>query len=149
MIKVLPASQFVSSVAQPQREESVPESAVPRTDVHQQNDGVPPRSQNLDSTVGSTQGNPEDTGPEVQDPLAGMSDIDRWGLKGFTHMMNNYPDYAALATGIDVASFNLPLSSPEYVCRLQIPQSRANFAQIDLRPSLLDLGQRATTACRA
>ncbi|KAE9363483.1 hypothetical protein N431DRAFT_431701 [Stipitochalara longipes BDJ] len=108
-------SQFISSIAQPQREESVPQPALSRTDGHQQNDAGAPRSQNLDSTVGSSQGNPEDTGPEVQDPLAGMSDIDRWGLKGFTTMMNNFPDYAALVTGMDVASFGLDLSSHELI----------------------------------
>jgi CCR4-NOT transcription complex subunit 2 len=84
-----------------------------RTDGHQQIEGGAPRSQNLDSTVGSSQGNPEDTGPEVQDPLANMSEIDRWGLKGFTLMMNNFPDYAALVTGMDVTSLGLDLNSNE------------------------------------
>jgi CCR4-NOT transcription complex subunit 2 len=119
MVKAFSTSQFVSSIAQPQREENVLQPAMSRADGHQQNDGGAPRSQNLDSTVGSSQGNPEDTGPEVQDPLAGMSDIDRWGLKGFTTMMNNFPDYAALVTGMDVASFGLDLSSHEYVWELQ------------------------------
>jgi len=130
MVKAFSTSQFVSSIAQPQREESVPQSAISGTDVHQQNDGVPPRSQNLDSTVGSSQGNPEDTGPEVQDPLAGMSDIDRWGLKGFLYMMNNFPDYAALATGIDVASFNLDLNSREYVCCVQTHETELTLFRL-------------------
>jgi CCR4-NOT transcription complex subunit 2 len=84
-----------------------------RTDAHQQNEGGALRSQILDSTVGSSQGNPEETGPEVQDPLANMSEIDKWGLKGFTLMMNNFPDYAALVTGMDVTSLGLDLNSNE------------------------------------
>jgi CCR4-NOT transcription complex subunit 2 len=84
-----------------------------RTDGHQQNDGAAPRSQNLDSTVGSSQDNAEETGPEVQDPLANMSEIDKWGLKGFTLMMNNFPDYAALVTGMDLTSLGLDLNSNE------------------------------------
>jgi CCR4-NOT transcription complex subunit 2 len=105
--------QFGSSIAQPQREDSAPQSTMSRTDGHQQNEGGAPRSQNLDSTVGSSQGNPEETGPEVQDPLANMSEIDKWGLKGFTLMMNNFPDYAALVTGMDVTSLGLDLNSNE------------------------------------
>jgi CCR4-NOT transcription complex subunit 2 len=113
-LKAFSAAQFGSSLAQPQREETAPQPVMPRTDPHSQNDGGAPRSQNLDSTVGSSQDNLEETGPEVQDPLAHMSEIDKWGLKGFLYMMNNYPDYAALATGIDVNSLGLDLNSPEY-----------------------------------
>jgi CCR4-NOT transcription complex subunit 2 len=113
--KAFSAAQFGSSIAQPPREETAPQPAMSRTDPRVQNDGGAPRSQNLDSTVGSSQGNPEETGPEVQDPLAHMSDIDKWGLKGFTFMMNNYPDYAALVTGMDLTTFGLDLNSNEYV----------------------------------
>lgn len=81
----------------------------------QQGDSAIPRSQTLDSNIASSQSNTEEAGPEVQDPLAGMSELDRWGLKGFTLMMNNYPDYAALVTGHDVHALGLDLSSPEYV----------------------------------
>jgi CCR4-NOT transcription complex subunit 2 len=89
-----------------------------RTDSHAQNDGGASRSQNLDSTGGSSQGNPEEAGPEVQDPLAHMSENDKWGLKGFTFMMNNYPDYAALVTGLDLTALGLDLNSNEYVRKL-------------------------------
>ncbi len=87
-----------------------------RTDSHAQNDAGAPRSQNLGSTVDSSQGNDlEEAGPEVQDPLAHMSEIDKWGLKGFTFMMNNFPDYAALVTGMDLTALGLDLNSNEYV----------------------------------
>jgi CCR4-NOT transcription complex subunit 2 len=113
MSKAFSAAQFGSSISQQSREESAPQPIMPRTDVHQQNDGGAPRSQNLDSTVGSSQGNPEETGPEVQDPLANMSEFDKWGLKGFTMMMNNFPDYAALVTGMDLTALGLDLNSNE------------------------------------
>jgi len=83
-------------------------------------DGIPsqseaaiPRSQTVDSGIGSSQGNPEEAAPEVQDPLAHMSDIDKWGLKGFTYLMNNFPDYAALVMGTDVSAMGFDLSSSE------------------------------------
>ncbi len=67
--------------------------------------------------MGSSQSNAEESGPEVQDPLAHMSDLDRWGLKGFSLMMNNFPDYAALVTGTDMANFGFDLNSTEYAIR--------------------------------
>lgn len=79
----------------------------------QQADGAGPRSQPLDSTIGSSQGNAEEAGPEVQDPLAGMNEIDKWGLKGFSLMMNNFADYAALVNGSDMTSLGLDLNSNE------------------------------------
>jgi CCR4-NOT transcription complex subunit 2 len=118
--KAFSAAQVGSSISQPQREEGAPQPTMSRTDPHAQNDGGAPHSQNLDSTVGSSQGNPEETGPEVQDPLANMSEIDKWGLKGFTLMMNNFPDYAALVTGMDLTALGLDLNSNECVCKLQI-----------------------------
>jgi CCR4-NOT transcription complex subunit 2 len=50
--------------------------------------------------------------PTVHDPLAGMAPIDKWGIKGLRTLMNNYPDYNALITGMDPASFGLDLNSP-------------------------------------
>ena len=44
-----------------------------------------------------------------------MNEIDRWGLKGFSVMMNNFPDYAALVTGTDMANFGFDLNSNEWV----------------------------------
>lgn len=80
-------------------------------------DGAPPQ---LDSTVQSIEpgsappkGNAEDAGPDIQDPMAHMSEADRFGLKGFSFLMNNYPDYAALVAGSDVTSLGFDLNSPE------------------------------------
>ncbi len=49
----------------------------------------------------------------VQDPLEGMSPIDKWGLKGLRTLMNNYPDYNALTVGIDPSTLGFDLASPE------------------------------------
>ena len=84
-----------------------------RTDGPPQPDPAVPRSQNIDSGMGSPQSNAEDSGPEIQDPLAGMSEMDRWGLKGFSYMMNNFPDYAALVTGSDTTNLGFDLNSTE------------------------------------
>ncbi len=74
-------------------------------------DGAVQRSQTLDST---SQSNPEESGPEVQDPLAGMNEIDKWGLKGFSFMMSNFPDYASMVAGENMAGFGFDLGSAEY-----------------------------------
>ncbi len=74
-------------------------------------DAAVPRSQTLDSS--SQGGAPEESGPEVQDPLANMSEIDKWGLKGFSYMLQNFPDYAALVAGSDLASLGFDLNSTE------------------------------------
>ena len=71
-----------------------------------------PRSQTLDS---ASQSPTEESGPEIHDPLEGMNEIDKWGLKGFSFMMNNYPDYASMVTGENLGSFGLDLGSTEYV----------------------------------
>lgn len=53
-------------------------------------------------------------GPMIQDPLPGMSDRDRFGLKGlFGILKGPYPDQAALITGIDINSLGLDLNSNE------------------------------------
>jgi len=72
-----------------------------------------PRSQTLDSGIGSSQTNTDDTSPEVQDPLAHMTEIDKWGIKGFSYLMNNFPDYAALVTGSDISNLGFDLNSTE------------------------------------
>jgi CCR4-NOT transcription complex subunit 2 len=71
------------------------------------------RSQTLDSGAGSSQSNVEGQAAEVEDPLAHMNEIDKWGLKGFSFMMNNYPDYAAMVTGQDLNGLGFDLSSSE------------------------------------
>jgi CCR4-NOT transcription complex subunit 2 len=45
--------------------------------------------------------------------MAHMSEIDKFGLKGFSYLMNNYPDYAALVAGSDVTALGFDLNSPE------------------------------------
>lgn len=54
---------------------------------------------------------------EVEDgvtgPLEGMSDIDKFGMKGFHTMMNNYPAYAAMMQGMDPNELGLNIASPE------------------------------------
>ena len=50
--------------------------------------------------------------PEVQDPLTGMNDRDRWGLKGYLSMLKGpYSDQAALLTGIDITALGIDLNS--------------------------------------
>lgn len=71
------------------------------------------RSQTLDSGVGSSQGNGEGQADEPHDPLAHMSEKDKWGLKGFSYLMNNYPDYAAMVTGVDLNTLGFDLNSSE------------------------------------
>jgi len=55
----------------------------------------------------------ENSGPEIHDPLAHMSEIDKWGIKGFTSLMNNFPDYAGLVTGSDISNLGFELGSAE------------------------------------
>lgn len=50
---------------------------------------------------------------QVQDPLEGMTPIDKWGLKGLRTLMNNFPDYNALTCGIDPASLGVDMRSTE------------------------------------
>lgn len=87
--------------------------ARPDGPLRDQNSGRP-RSPTMNS---GSQSNAEESGPEIQDPLAGMSEIDRWGLKGFMLMMNNFPDYAAMVTGDNIAAYGLDLGSTEFVPR--------------------------------
>lgn len=55
----------------------------------------------------------DDQLPTVHDPLAGMSSIDKWGLKGLRTLMNNYPDYNAAVTGLDPTQLGVDLTSPQ------------------------------------
>lgn len=88
--------------------------------VRDQDSGIP-RSQTMDS---ASQSNAEDSGPEIHDPLAGMNEIDKWGLKGFSLMMSNFPDYAAMVAGDNVAAYGLDLNSTEFVLRFTCLESR-------------------------
>ena len=55
----------------------------------------------------------ENQPPEVVDPLAGMAEADKWGIKGLRTLMNNYPDYHAMVVGMDPATLGLDLSAQE------------------------------------
>jgi hypothetical protein len=56
----------------------------------------------------------EDASPEVEDPLAGMNDKDRFGLKGLLAMLKGpYPDQAALVSGIDITTLGFDLNTTE------------------------------------
>lgn len=80
-------------------------------------EGAPPQPDSAAQTgeprATSAQGNAEDSASEAQDPMAHMSEIDKFGLKGFSYLMNNYPDYAALVAGSDVTALGFDLNSPE------------------------------------
>lgn len=47
----------------------------------------------------------------TQDPLIGMSDADKWGIKGLLALMAKYPSYNALVHGMNPAEFGLDLGS--------------------------------------
>lgn len=66
-------------------------------------------------SITSSQTNVEEPSQDVEDPLADMSEIDKWGLKGFSFMMRNYPDYASLVTGADLTTLGFDLTTSEYV----------------------------------
>ena len=50
---------------------------------------------------------------EVVDPLEGMPEVDKWGIKGLRTLMNNYPDYHAMVVGMDPTSLGLDMGSQE------------------------------------
>jgi CCR4-NOT transcription complex subunit 2 len=66
-----------------------------------------------DAPAGKTKDDKEARASDPQDPLAGMSEADKWGFKGLRTLMNNYPDYNALMTGIDPSTLGLDLNSTE------------------------------------
>jgi CCR4-NOT transcription complex subunit 2 len=72
---------------------------------------------NNDAQAAKTQQQREDGegAGEAADPLEGMSEQDKWGLKGFRVLMHNYPDYSAMMTGMDPAELGLDLSTTEWV----------------------------------
>lgn len=74
------------------------------------NQPVPPQSQ-----PNGFEADPADeAGPISQDPLPGMSDRDRYGLKGLIEMLKGpYPDQAALITGVDIAALGFDLNTTE------------------------------------
>jgi CCR4-NOT transcription complex subunit 2 len=78
-----------------------------------QPDNIVRRSQEVDGSSQALDNDSEEIGPEVQDPLSHMSDIDRWGLKGWSFMMNNFPDYSALVNGSNITNLGFDLNSSE------------------------------------
>lgn len=61
-----------------------------------------------------------DPAPEIEDPLAGMNDKDRFGLKGLLAMLKGpYPDQAALVSGIDITTLGFDLNTTEYVLQIR------------------------------
>lgn len=71
------------------------------------------RSHTAEPASPSSQHNADEPGQEVQDPLAHMSEIDKWGLKGWSFMMNNFPDYSALVNGSNITNLGFDLNSSE------------------------------------
>ena len=51
--------------------------------------------------------------PEAVDPLPGMSESDKYGLKGFRTLMNNNPDFHSMIIGSDPNTMGLDMSSQE------------------------------------
>ncbi|KAI3397768.1 hypothetical protein diail_10421 [Diaporthe ilicicola] len=47
----------------------------------------------------------------VQEPLAGMSEADKWGIKGLLTLMAKYPSYHALVHGLNPTELGLDLNS--------------------------------------
>lgn len=70
-------------------------------------------SHTTDFKLSSRQEQLESTTPEVEDPLAGFSDKDRFGLKGLTAILNSYPDQAALIGGLDLPSYGFEIAAGE------------------------------------
>jgi hypothetical protein len=74
------------------------------------NQPIPPQSQPNGFETDPT----DEAGPISQDPLPGMSDRDRYGLKGLIEMLKGpYPDQAALITGVDIAALGFDLNTTE------------------------------------
>jgi hypothetical protein len=62
----------------------------------------------------SEPGHPDEHTPEVDDPLQGMTDKDRFGLKGLLALLKSpHADQAALAQGLNIDSLGLDIHSAE------------------------------------
>jgi len=50
----------------------------------------------------------------IEDPCSGMSDLDRFGIKGYLALAKGpYPDQATLMTGIELSGLGLDLNTSE------------------------------------
>ncbi|KFA78887.1 hypothetical protein S40288_05335 [Stachybotrys chartarum IBT 40288] len=65
------------------------------------------------SATGKLKEDKENQSPEAIDPLTGMAEVDKWGIKGLRTLMNNYPDYHAMVVGMDPASLGIDMASQE------------------------------------
>lgn len=59
----------------------------------------------------SNEGAEEPANVTAQDPLAGMPDGDKWGIKGLLALLVKYPSYNALAHGMNPSELGLDLTS--------------------------------------
>lgn len=107
-------TSFFSSTKPGPREVNL-HTLMSRQDISQHSDLSSQRAQNADPNILNKLDESDSPEAEVQDILSGMIDIDRWGLKGLSMMMNNFPAFAALVTGSDLTSFGLDLGSSELV----------------------------------
>jgi CCR4-NOT transcription complex subunit 2 len=83
----------------------------------------------------------EDNGPPQEDPLPGMPDHERYGLKGMLAMLKGpYPDQTALLTGVDITSLGLDLGSSE-------PLSQSIWSPWDDLPARPDVPQYTLPEC--
>jgi CCR4-NOT transcription complex subunit 2 len=53
--------------------------------------------------------------PNVQDYMPGMSEFERWSLRGMRHMMNLHPDHNALLVGLDTRGLALDTASSDLI----------------------------------
>lgn len=73
-----------------------------------------PRGSDNDGYSVKSKEDKDSQAPEAVDPLEGMPQADKYGLKGLRTLMNNYPDYHATVVGIDPNTLGLgDLNSPE------------------------------------
>lgn len=83
--------------------------------------------------------------PNAQDPLAGMTDAQKWGLPGLRHLMNTDPTYSAFLQGIEAPTLGLDLQSPEYVSHFRPTMREAYRLTSNRQPhfaaDLLAVGQ--------
>ncbi|KAJ4412422.1 transcriptional regulator [Gnomoniopsis sp. IMI 355080] len=101
-----------SSFAQP----SITDATGPTSDMRNSvgaigNDGTASKAGDVPAE-GSASAAPED-------PLAGMSEADKWGIKGLLALMGKYPTYSALVHGMDTRDFHLDLDSQERISEQQ------------------------------
>ena len=66
-----------------------------------------------DGSAGKPRSIKDDQAPEAVDPLEGMAEVDKWGIKGLRTLMNNFPDYHAMVVGMDPSSLGLDMNSSE------------------------------------